>query len=286
MALTEILVLFWFPNLALFRGLTRLEVCEIYSDLVRQGSDIVSVLLSSPQLNALSLSLNRQSAYRSNNEHNDGFCLHFFRNLCHEYQTRAQKSNRSPLSLRKLDLGYSVYLYQPQFWPQLSKERDQHKPTGLRGPALYLKDLTNLEFLEEVYVDNDGENVGQIRRNHVKIAWDTFTRGLYLNLRRLSIEMLDSEAIRWLVEDLKPGYLSELMIHDDLENNLMRTIKSFKDFGTGCSLEGRRKTEIDLPSQNPTPFTMLAVDNCEIHSASGQDFTAAPPSRNSDQRVT
>ncbi|PVH78978.1 hypothetical protein DL98DRAFT_572761 [Cadophora sp. DSE1049] len=186
-----------------FTNLTELELYEIHGDLNQARSDIVKILLASPDLRSLGLSLNGDTVIRLDQEAQDigemGGYLDFLKTLISEYVT----AGGQPLHLRKLVLGLSIVLW----------EDDEQQP------ATYLGGLTDLSKLEEVYVCNNGVDTQLYFDDPDGIAWSTFTTETCPNLNILGVHKFTNDVERW-IQGLEPGYLSQLRIEETLGHGI------------------------------------------------------------------
>lgn len=203
-------------NLAPFANLKRLEVLEIYSDFAEQRHNIVSMLLYSPELEVLSLSLSKNEIMRMFSGSTMGDYQHFFYDMCKDFGEKTLERAVSPLRLRKLSLGLCVLLYQPQVrYP--SSQTPGNGFADCRYPAHYLTKLTDLEYLEEVHIHNewvdDGLDPEWIGEQNAAFAWQTFCPGYCPNLRRLSINRLDEAPAQFLRDLEEPRILTELVVN-------------------------------------------------------------------------
>ena len=116
--------------MAVFSGLEELTLENLYEELPWWRAQIFQVLKNSPGLQELKLSLSTKTLARyHHNEEREKYDT-FFDKLCGEYGDAVA----APLRLRSLHLGTAVYPFD----------------TGC------LVALTDLKFLEEVHVENQG----------------------------------------------------------------------------------------------------------------------------------
>ena len=181
-------------DLSPFSNLRELRLGRIHGDLSHIRDDIVKVLLKSPNIRTLSLSLNPRTMFRLHQENTlqaGASYLDFFPNLIDSYVA----GNGKPLQLRTLELGLGVIL-----WEEESED-----------PASYLADLTELELLEEVYMCNKGVETALIFMEPDMIAWNTFIPEVCPKLSIVGFYGLTSSAEAWF-QMLEPGYLSQIEI--------------------------------------------------------------------------
>ena len=195
--------LFEAQNFSPFTNLSELELHEIHGDLSQARTDIVKILLASPELRTLSLSLNGDTIIRLDQEAQDigdmGGYLDFFKSLINEYE----EAGGQPLHLRRLVLGLSVVLWE---------DEEQQ-------PATYLTGLTDLSDLEEVYICNNGVDTQLYFEDPDGIAWSTFTPETCPSLVTLGLHKFTNTVKRW-IQGLESGCLSQLRIEDTLGHDI------------------------------------------------------------------
>lgn len=173
-------------HLVPFSGLTKLTIGEMEDRKSRLRhdwkDDILRILLASPDLKELTVSFSMRFTLSLWN--GPGVAVNsFLHDLCDEYQINGGK----PLKLSVLRLGLGV-LVEPGDTPN----EDREAPWPLKAP--YLSKLTDLEQLQELYMDNRGRldsngyfwpDIGLYRNN--KVAWDTFSQDKVPNLGQMTI---------------------------------------------------------------------------------------------------
>ncbi|KAH7416781.1 hypothetical protein BKA64DRAFT_656098 [Cadophora sp. MPI-SDFR-AT-0126] len=226
--LFELRPLFETQDFSPFTNLTTLELHEIHGDLDQARRDIVKILLASPDLKTLSLSLNSDTVIRLDQEAQDieemGGYLDFLKTLIGEYVAAEGQT----LHLRKLVLGLSIVLW----------EDDQQQP------ATYLDGLTNLSKLEEVYVCNNGVDTQLYFDDPDGIAWSTFTPETCPNLNILGLHKFTNDVERW-IQNIGPGYLSQLRVEETLGHDISEICAALESNDEEASSKVRMLTLVD-----------------------------------------
>jgi hypothetical protein len=167
---------FYRHDLSVFKNLQYLSLTHLNDDLHQWGHQIVEILLNSPTLKGLDISISAIGLYRhrSGNIFFQDEYEHFFDDLCDDYK----EAGGQPLHLRSLRCGQAIY------------------PTS----RWWLAKLTDPEYLEEIdicnlgahwrYIDltmlyyNDHFDYADYDECH--IDFDSFTPSLCPNLRHFS----------------------------------------------------------------------------------------------------
>lgn len=183
-----------------FTNLTALALANIADGLIKQQAVIVDILLASPHMKELGMSLDL-SYYDT-----DTFWSYnnFFFNVCTGYRLAGGK----PLKLRVLNFGVGLRLYggddraiidDIQTGLKTDEDLIQHRQT----PATYLYDLVDLSTLEVLYAeadrsyplelwDQDDEPIGAR-----EFTWSTFTPAVAPKLRRVSTSTYYHALHKW-----------------------------------------------------------------------------------------
>ncbi|KAH6839570.1 hypothetical protein B0I37DRAFT_408969 [Chaetomium sp. MPI-CAGE-AT-0009] len=165
------------PDLTVFSCLEELTLNNLYEELPWWRAQLALVLRNSPRLRKLRLSIANQTLEhynaRGEREKFDGF----FDQLCDDYG----ETGASPLRLRSLHLGNAVYPYK----------------------IASLQRLTDLNFLEEVHVENVGVWHGGViislyENDGRRIIFDAFGPAHSPNLRRFSVAAYQSDVHHFL----------------------------------------------------------------------------------------
>ncbi|RDL41179.1 uncharacterized protein BP5553_01158 [Venustampulla echinocandica] len=236
--LWELRPLFATQDLSLFTDLIELEIHEIHGDLTDMRRGIVDILLKSPNMGSLSLSLNADTLFRieqdGTEEQMDEY-IRFFNCLTDEYVARGG----GQLKLRKLALELS-------FTPL---QDEQQEPTN------YLDRLTDLALLEEAYIGNGGlEMALSIEQGDTHIGWGNFTPSTCPKLSTFGFYQVTDEVKRW-VKELEPGYLSQLRLDDSKGEDISDFCALFEGIDT-------------IYSSRPSMLTIVkAVKSLDAHGA-------------------
>jgi hypothetical protein len=173
-------------DLSPFRGLRSLTLKQLDDDLLRWRQHIAGVLVHSPDLRALDLSLSAfaiNNAFRHNEPHR---YTGFFNRLCNHYAAAGGK----PLQLSCLRCGHAIY------------------PTSQAS----LAKLTDLAYLEEVYICNEevrweGRVIISLytHHNHLRsrIAFNAFLPQNCPNLRHFYVHRYALDVYEFLCEVAK-----------------------------------------------------------------------------------
>jgi hypothetical protein len=234
------------PDLSRFTDLRTLKVHNIFGNLKKQRKGLVSVLIASPHLDVLSISINKETMSFQTMLSESFRYKDFFRDICEDFRQRSERRNCAPLKLRKLVLGSGISLYLPNLW----SKADSNMPDITDEVAFYLSGLTDLNHLVEVHVQNDEkerwsppEPVPRIRSGH---AWETFSKVFCPRLQRLSIYQFDkTDFIYGHVRILESVSIKELVIGSenfDL-SDLEPVFEIFKEI-TGKDSKEREKDEV------------------------------------------
>lgn len=205
-------------NFASFRGLRELEISEIYGDLNNARNSLVEVLLACPQLESLSLSISQSCCERQCRQ--GLFENHkFLSKLCQTYKER----NGQPLNLKTLYLGCGIipHYHQeplPGPMPQDLNEALRLLQNSKASTALYITDLTNLETLQSLHIEN--ESIWDyLILEHSDFAWETFTKASCPNLKRASIAEINKEVAGWLTDNIEGENFSELVVYTVIDDD-------------------------------------------------------------------
>ncbi|KAH6847098.1 hypothetical protein B0I37DRAFT_374290 [Chaetomium sp. MPI-CAGE-AT-0009] len=213
------------PDLTVFSGLEELALDYLYEELPTWRFQIAQVLKNSPGLRKLRLSIARTTIVRYA-ENNDGAKFqNFFGQLCEEYS----KTGSAPLRLRSLHLGDAMQPYE----------------------ADSVKNLTDLDFLEEVYIENDGiwHKGGTPRAVDMgggDIAFNVFGPDHCPKLRRFNFGVYDENVHQFLANITDGSFTRRLAI-------------SCRDMDIGYELAGLLRPNPDYPCR-PLHLRMLNID--------------------------
>ena len=172
---------FWRHDLSSFRDLRCLTLSEIGDELLAWRAQIVQILVASPALTALDLSISSMAIYR--NHDRDIYDPRFFDRLCDDYA----EAGGMPLKLRSLRCGHAIY---PMSHGSLAK-------------------LVSLECLEEIAICNRNVAWGAWKAysplypsnatdSRSLIAFGAFEPKHCPNLRRLAIHKFRLDAFELL----------------------------------------------------------------------------------------
>jgi hypothetical protein len=162
-----------------FANLTKLKIAGLHGNLNKARNDLVGVLLKSPDLKSLGLSIDRDTINRLSNggsiEYREHQC--FLIRLCEDFD----RAGGEPLNLEVLLLGHGVVPW---------KSGD------------YLKRLTDLIYLKEVYVTNKYRNV-DLQIKDEEVAWLMFAEDHCPNLGTLGVFDFSPEARTHFTQDIR-----------------------------------------------------------------------------------
>lgn len=183
-----------------FQNLRKLYLYEITGNLDVWIRKITTILGKSQFLEELGLSLSAECERQYALEDRTRNFMSFFPRLVERYKDQGD----DPLRLRVLKLGFGVLL------------NASHEPRqdGSTEPAEYLTDLTNCEFLEELYFDNDLD-IGctlSLRKASGHIAWSTVNSRHLPNLKRFTFTSLSERSRDWLNDHPDPYWINKLAI--------------------------------------------------------------------------
>ena len=183
----------------MFTGLNVLKLRNIHGDIANQRSDISKILLASPDLVGLSLSINSDTILRLHHQGHSNDNQNFLENLCVDYATQGGE----PLLLRSLCLGLSILPYQSTTDALSRLQSLENNETLDQEIASYISKLTDLSVLEEVSVHNGGRDdaLELYLEEKSGIAWPTFNQSLCPTLKSLSFYLLNEETRTWLQSD-------------------------------------------------------------------------------------
>jgi hypothetical protein len=206
-----------------FSNLIHLELHRIYGDLTRERGDIVALLTKSPALESLGLSISYETTERLHSESSAlssekymNF-LNFFGLLCIDYRSSGSK----PLKLRKLHLGYGIILSKP---------------------GQYLPYLTELAYLEDLYVSNDDNvEITQHLAEKDYIEWNTLTPTMCSSITTFGVSRLDEQAVLWM-QNLPQGQLRQLITEFSVKDELLQTAVEQLSHHTGLLADSRLLT--------------------------------------------
>ncbi|KKY30784.1 putative major facilitator superfamily protein [Diaporthe ampelina] len=182
------------------QNLRKLYLYEITGDLGVWMPKIATMLGKSRFLEELGLSLSAECERQHALAGKSKAFLNFFPSLVERYRDQGDE----PLRLRVLKLGYGVLLNTP---PGDLQDGD---PACERDE--YLSFLTQAEYLEELYVNNDLD-VGcplKIRTSVGRIAWSWITPSFLPNLKRFTFTSLSVRSQAWLGKHLDPTFAESL----------------------------------------------------------------------------
>jgi hypothetical protein len=170
-----------------FSNLTSLEISNLYGDLVKARKDIVQILLKSPNLHSLGLSLNQESlAWLIDRDYSR---YRNFQDFLISLVKDFVDAGGTPLRLRKLVLGFSIIPWEP---------------------GTYLSGLTDLKFLEEVYIPNrECHSALEFSEEDDHIAWSLFSPANCPNLNTLGVFEFNESVRKW-ARTLPEGYIRRL----------------------------------------------------------------------------
>ncbi|KAL3419420.1 hypothetical protein PVAG01_09642 [Phlyctema vagabunda] len=210
----ELRPLFANQDISSFANLNYLEVHEIHGYVVKMRGGIIRALLQSPNLQTLSLSFNSETLVRLHKDDSATQYLDFLTNFVTEYKN----DGGQPLKLSKLVLGLGILLWEDEE----------------QAPASYLKNLTDLTSLEDVYVSNEGNDTALCFEEPDGVAWWTFTPSVCPNLRILRFHTMSDTFESWL-QDLDPGYLSQIQMESSRGCELPKFDQILKGNGSTLS---------------------------------------------------
>lgn len=187
-----------------FSNLQVLKFNNIYGDIVSQRSRLVTILLASPDLVELSLSVNADAMFRLNKTGRYDDYYYFLEDLCSLYAARGGK----PLRLRSLFLGLCIYPWERHnlaIPPSLPREDLETYLNNLpkSPPATCVYKLTDLCTLQELSIHNGGHIYVLDLSDGSGIAWCTFTSSSCPELKSISIYLLTEETNNWLASELQ-----------------------------------------------------------------------------------
>ncbi|KAI1452909.1 hypothetical protein F4805DRAFT_479042 [Annulohypoxylon moriforme] len=196
------------PLLPPFENLERLHLHHLWgSDLGLWRKMIVKVLLKSPGLRDLGLSMSGSTRWRLShlNMHQNNPALHpahFLRELCKLYRELGGK----PLSLISLHLGHYMFVLRAGSNPR--RLRPEFADESENGR--YLDALVNMSGVQELTMDliNDGGFGGDIPdefQGYNDVSWWPTAPGPTPRLEKLSIRMPTSWFMRWARRMVETG---------------------------------------------------------------------------------
>jgi hypothetical protein len=194
------------PDLSMFFGLTTLEVSNLHGDLPEVRCGLVQVLLNSPGLQALALSISLLTLERFEMRSVDYTAeyLEFWEQTCLDYA----EAGGIPLRLRKIVLGLSVLLWKP---------------------GTYLAGLTDLKYLEDVYIHNDYYCTPlQSMETEDNIAWSLLTPTNCPNLTSFGVTKYNKSVKKW-GDSLDGGYIKQLAIKSGMIKDLAGMMSDKED---------------------------------------------------------
>ncbi|RDL36809.1 uncharacterized protein BP5553_06161 [Venustampulla echinocandica] len=222
--------LFATQDLSLFSNLAELEVYGIYGDLNRVRKDLVEVLLKSPTLRTLGLSISADTVERLNFEgtvaKNMEYLL-FSKALCDEYVAAGGR----PLRLQKLVFGLSLIVWQP---------------------GSYLASLVDLESLEDAYISNQGHDVAIYFQEEDNIAWSLFTPNQCPNLSTFGVHDVTKRVKRW-VDALEPGYIRQFRTEWSTEYDLNDVVSKLEGAHTSS------KSKMSMVTSQTDDFQLVKI---------------------------
>ncbi|KAI1204541.1 uncharacterized protein F4807DRAFT_465568 [Annulohypoxylon truncatum] len=188
------------PALLPFRNLKRLHLHHMWgADLGLWRNMIVQVLINSPGLLDLGLSLSGSTRWRLSNfnlHQNDParHPAHFLRELCRLYR----ESGGEPLKLKALHLGHYMFVLRARNSPRRYRPEfaDEHENGG------HLDALVDRSSVRELTMDliNDGGFPGDIPNalnGYDNVLWWPTAPGPMPKLEKLSVRMPTSWFVRW-----------------------------------------------------------------------------------------
>jgi hypothetical protein len=214
------------PDLTIFSGLEELVLEGLAESISWWRSQLVQVLMNSPGLRKLGLSLSTETLGRHDADQDREEFDDFFDLLCDEYG----RTSTAPLHLESLDLGKAVYVYE------------------LRS----LEKLTDLSYLREVRIDNSGVyNFVDVIMMYdggewSGLAFDAFGPAHCPNLRRFTASNHRADVQAFLATVENPAFTRQLAV--SCENT---------DWGYESAMLLR--TNPETPSR-PLHLRMLDVD--------------------------
>lgn len=252
---------YWIQDLTIFSNLKRLKLYQLYGDLEKWQSILVSVLKESPQIKILGLSVGTSTIGRLCRSGQQELYFDFFKGLCQKYE----EEDGQLLHLHSLLLGQGVYLYRDLNFKEarvlthnreLLKLYDDEKFGEY--PALYLAKLTDLGFLQHVNFQN--ENIWDFvdcisfyeGEYGSSLGWATCSPDFTPNLRRLTGHQYHwevGEFLKTLPRDFSaqlsiPGFQSKiasLMWEDNMHPNMPLPFRML-DIDLSLETEDGRRT--------------------------------------------
>ncbi|KAF9876584.1 hypothetical protein CkaCkLH20_05992 [Colletotrichum karsti] len=213
-----------------FSGLQALHLTEIPGSIERFARAAANIMVASPELTELSLSISRfpWTYERWGFPHSR---VGFIRNLAEVYEKRGGK----PLRIRSLKLGRPISFQRGHF-----------------DPPEYLSKFMKLDALEELQLYNWSPavpgNEAERDGGHAPIAWDVISPRLTPNLRLLEFHEWEKDSAKWM-NKLDPEFAEQLEIRcNGTEAEDDEEVKKAVPFIAGGPLGPRKVKKIFLPS--------------------------------------
>ena len=233
-------------DLSSFSNLSTLEVTNLYGDIQALRSNLVQVLIRSPNLRTLGLSLSISTTQRlrgGGSVDDIQQYVGFMNLLCEDFVT----SGVEPLKLRKLTLGLSVVAF---------------------GQGHHLTGLTDLKHLEDVYVYNeDPGDVFPYSEYEHAMTW-IFTPENCPNLTKFGIYRYTEPVKQW-VNCFGRGYIRQFNTEYASEEELCAIQWDLEDTRVGLrSTLTSLTANIDLTMDEWELETLPAIDVMHLQALS------------------
>jgi hypothetical protein len=193
-------------DLSGFSKMIDVEIFNIHSDLMNVKAALVQILLGSPNIRALSLSINSgtMEEHRSENTWDNELGYEgYLEFLCLDYA----KAGGKPLQLRKLVLGLGIVLWEP---------------------ADHLEKLTDLTYLEDVYIVNRNSGFGTHYIDEDDgVAWSLFTPTHCPNLSSFGFYAFTKSVTKWF-ESQGSGYITRFSTVRASEEEINKIVSTTK----------------------------------------------------------